>query len=194
MNNFTTNVIKETSKGLQPIMIDDELMSNREIFLTEQVNTETSTLLLKKLMYLDRENPGEPITLYITSPGGDVTSGLAVYDYIKLMESPVHTVCIGLAASMGAILFLAGEKRKMLPNTKVMIHDPSFANAAGISGKPLEMKEKLDQLMKVRETLASIIAERTGMTMRQVYAKTKNDTYLTAEQALAFNVATEILK
>lgn len=187
------NVLKETVRGLEVVSIDDDMMRRREIFLTSGVDAASSAILIKQLMYLERESPGEPITLYISSPGGEVVSGLAVYDYIRIMESPVNTVCIGTAASMGAILFLAGEERKMMPHTKVMIHDPSYANYGGTGEKPLEIKQKLDSLMNVRKILAEIISERTGMSMRQVYSKTKTDTYLSAKEALRLNVATEII-
>ena len=113
------NILRETARGIDIILLDDELFSNREIFFTDEVNTSSATLLLKQLMYLDRNGTGEEITLYINSLGGDVISGLAVYDFIRLMKSPVRTVCTGTAASMGAILFLAGEKRVMLPHTRL---------------------------------------------------------------------------
>ena len=122
------NILKETARGIDIILLDDELFSNREIFFTDSVNITSATLLLKQLMYLDRADAGKEITLYINSLGGDVISGLAVYDFIKLMKSPVRTVCTGTAASMGAILFLAGEKRVMLPHTRLLIHDPSYGS------------------------------------------------------------------
>ena len=119
------NIIKETVRGFDVVTIEDELLRNREIFLTEEVNKSTSNELIKELMYLEMEDDSAEITLYINSPGGDVVSGLAVYDYLTLMKAPIRTVSIGCAASMGAILFLAGDKREMLPHTQIMIHDPS---------------------------------------------------------------------
>lgn len=188
------NILKETVRGIQPILIEDEMLQNREIFLMEEVNRKTATDVIKQLMYLERAEEGEPITMYINSPGGEVVSGLAVYDYIKVMKSPVNTVCIGSAASMGAILFLAGEERSMLKNSEIMIHDPSFS-AGNIGGKkPLEIREKLEQLMEVRENLAEIIAERTGMTKKQVYQKTEKDYYLNASDSLKYGIATKILE
>lgn len=187
------NILKETMRGMQTVVLEDEMLLNREIFLTQEINTITSTDLIKQLMYLEKTKPGEPVVLYINSPGGDVNSGLAVYDYIGIMKSPVYTVCVGCAASMGAILFLAGEKRKMLRNSRVMIHDPSFASGSVSGKKPHEIQERLNQLLDVREKLASIIAERSGMSMKQVYRKTKYDTYINAEDAVKLGIATEIL-
>lgn len=188
------NILKETVRGIQPIAIEDELLRHREVFLTEEVNRKTAMELLKQLMYLEKEGPGEPVTIYINSPGGEVSSGLALYDYIRMMQSPVNTVCIGSAASMGAILFLAGEERSMLKNSEIMIHDPSFS-AGDLGGKkPLEIREKLNQLMSVRDKLSAIIAERTGMTKAQVCRQTKKDTYLNAEEALKCKIATKIVE
>ena len=144
------NSLKETVRGIQPILIEDEMLQHREVFLIEEVNRKSATDMIKQLMYLDRIDTGKPVTVYINSPGGEVVSGLAVYDYIKVMKSPVNTVCMGSAASMGAILFLAGKERSMLKNSEIMIHDPSFS-AGNISGKkPLEIQERLDQRMDTR--------------------------------------------
>lgn len=185
-------ILKETVRGIQSIAIEDELMGSRQIFLTEEVNANTSNSLLKQLMYLEQSAPGEEITLYINSPGGEVVSGLAVYDYIRLMQSPLRTVCTGTAASMGSILFLAGAKREMLSHTKIMIHDPSCsASIAGV--KPLEVQKKVDALMMTRKILCEIIAERTGRSLKEIYKKTKDDTYFTAEEAIEFGIATEII-
>ncbi len=187
------NILKETVRGIQPVTIEDEMLQHREVFLTEEVNRKTATDLIKQFMYLDRTEPGKPVTMYINSPGGEVVSGLAVYDYIRIMKSPVNTVCIGDAASMGAILFLAGKERKMLKDSQIMIHDPSFSSGDIGGKKPNEIQEKLGQLMEIRGKLAEIIAERTGMTKKQVYQKTKKDSYLSADEALNCGIATEIL-
>lgn len=191
---MTPNILKETVRGLQPVCIEDELLLNREIFLTDYVTPKTSVDLIKQLMYLDKSCEDEPVTLYINSPGGDVISGLAVYDYIKNMKSPVNTVCIGIAASMGAILFLSGQKRSILKNSQVMIHDPSFANGMLKGCKPLEIQKQLDKLINVRKTLVDIIAENSNMTEEDVYEKTKEDTYLSSAEAVELGIATEIIE
>ena len=188
------NILEETSRGIQAIGIEDSLLKTREIFLTTEVDSDSSADLLKQLIYLERVDEEKPITLYISSPGGEVTSGLAVYDYIRMMKSKVITVCIGTAASMGAILFLAGDERKMLPHTKIMIHDPSYGNASMGGMKPLEIRDRLDGLMQSRKLLAEIIAERSGMTLKQVYVKTRRDSFLNAEEAIKIGIATEILE
>jgi len=122
-----------------------------------------------------------------------VVSGLAVYDTIRMLKSPVRTVCIGTAASMGSILFLAGEKREMLPHTKIMIHDPLIAGLSG-SKRALELEKEAAQLMETRAVTAGIIAERCGRKLEEVYEKTKEDCYLTAQEAIDFGIATGIAK
>lgn len=187
------NILKESARGTECIRIDDELFSNREIFLTTAIDSESSSELIKQLMYLDKQN-NEEIVLYINCPGGEVISGLAVYDFISAMKSPVRTVCIGTAASMGAIIFLAGKTRQMLPHTRLMIHDPSF-NHNDIGGKkPHEIRHELDKLNEIREALAKIIAEKTGRKLKEIYKLTADDTYYSAEEAVDFGLATEIFK
>lgn len=188
------NILKETVRGTDCIKIEDELLSRREIFLTEEVNAETSNELIKQLMYLERQDSGKEITLYINSPGGEVISGLAVYDLISLMKSPVRTVCTGTAASMGAILFLAGEKREMLPHTRLMIHDPSFSGGSIGGKKSHELRHELEKLDEVREALAKIIAEKTGRPLEEIYDVTSDDTFYSAEEAITFGLATGIMK
>jgi ATP-dependent Clp protease protease subunit len=143
-------------------------------------------------MYLEHSESTDEITFFINSPGGDVVSGLAIYDYINIMKKPVNTVCTGTAASMGAILFLAGKKRSMLPNTRVMIHDPSFSGGNLAGKKPHEIQRNLDKLNESRETLAKIIADKTGKSLDEIYAVTADDTYYNAEEAISFGLATEI--
>ncbi len=186
-------IIKETVRGLDVINLEDELLQNREIFLTEAVDADTTNELIKQLMYLEKEDDEAEITLYINSPGGEVTSGLAVYDYMTMMKAPVRTVSIGTAASMGAILFLAGDKRQMLPHSRIMIHDPSYSHANMSGKKPHEIQHELDKLNETREIIAKIIAEKTGRTMEEVYEVTANDTYYNAEEAVEFGLATQII-
>ena len=188
-----SNVILESPRGPVAIPLGDKMLDQRCIFLTEEVSCNSMTELIKQVKYLTtREDKDEEITLYINSPGGDVTSGLALYDVLVASESPIRTVCIGNAASMGAILFLAGEKREMLPHTRLMIHDPSFWNM-NISGKkPHELQQEVDSLNRVKDTLAGIIAEKTGKSLEEICKVTANDTYFTAEEALEFGLATDI--
>lgn len=186
-------ILKESVRGIERIDIEDELLSSREIFLVDGVDARTSNELIKQLMYLQREDSTKEITLYINSPGGEVISGLAVYDYISMMTAPVKTVCIGTAASMGAILFLAGKKRMMLPHTRLMIHDPSYSHNDIGGRKPHEIQHELDKLNETREALARIIAEKTGKTLEEIYEVTADDTYYSAQEAIDFGLATDIM-
>lgn len=192
--NLTPNIIKETSRGIDCIRLEDELLKSREIFLTEAVNAETMDSLLKQLMYLNKEAPEEEITLYINSPGGEVRSGIAVYDYMKMMQAPIRTVCIGTAASMGAILFLAGDRREMLPHSQLMIHDPAPGGGSMQGMKPAQMEEHLKSLKKVQKVLCKIISETTGRSLEEVQNITQNDSYFDAEEAIEFGLANSIIK
>lgn len=187
------NILKETVRGVEAVRIEDELLKNREIFLVDEVNPESCNELLKQLMYLENEDSSREVTLYINSPGGEVISGLAVYDYIQLMEAPVRTVCIGTAASMGAVLFLAGKDREMLPHTRLMIHDPSYSHRDIGGRKPHEIQHELDKLNETREALAGIIAEKTGKTLEEIYEVTAEDTYYSAAEAVEFGLATKTI-
>ena len=189
---ITPNILEETSRGIQAYAIEDAMLKNREIFLTSEINDQSAVDTIKQLMYLDHKS-ADPVTIYINSHGGSVISGMAIYDYIRLMRSPVTTVCVGTAASMGAILFLSGSRRMMLPHSKVMIHDPYFGGTAMAGQKPLELKEKLNDLMETRKMLAEVIVEQTGMSKRQVLNFTKKDTFFDAKEALKVGIATEIL-
>ena len=188
------NILKETVRGIQTVSIEDELLSNREIFLTEQVDAATSNELLKQLMYLERQDCQKEITIYINSPGGEVISGLAVYDYISIMKAPVKTVCTGTAASMGAILFLVGKERLMLPHTRLMIHDPSYSHNDIGGRKPHEIQRELDKLNETREALARIISEKTGKSLEEIYEVTASDSFYSAKEAIEFGLATGIMK
>lgn len=190
---MSMNVLRETSNGIYQIHVEDALLDKRDVYLTTEVTTETAMDLLQQFMYLEKEMPGEPITFYINSPGGSVTDGLALYDYIRMMKSPVRTVCVGRAASMGAMLFLAGNERLMLPHSEIMIHDASFGNAIFSGLKPDEIQEKTDSLVKTCKILREIVAERTGQSLKDVTSKMKKDSYFKAEEAVSFGLATGIM-
>lgn len=191
---MNVNLIKESARGYQALGVTDVLFQNREIFLTREVNAESCAEIIQQLIALEHEDKGKEIRLYINSPGGDVYSGLAVYDCIRLISSPVTTVCIGDSASMGAILFLAGKKRKMFPNSRIMIHDPSYGGGNLAGKKPHQIKTTLDSLVECQERLCGIIAERTGKSIEEVYEFTKDDSYFNADEAVKFGLATEIIK
>lgn len=190
---MSRHVIYESVRGFDQIDIEDELMKSREIFFVGSVNSDTCNEMIKQLMYLEKQDDTREITIYINSPGGCVSDGLAVYDMVRLLNSPVRTVCIGMAASMGAILFLAGDKRQMLEHSEIMIHDPSY-NQADIGGqKPHEIQHRLDSLNETREMLARIIADRTGKSLDEIYKVTAEDSYYKAKSAVEFGLATEII-
>lgn len=186
-------IIKESSRGYDSVKIEDELLKTREIFLTDSVDADSMDSIIKQLMYLYRDDPDQEITLYINSPGGDVDSGLAVYDFMKLIKAPIRTVCIGIAASMGAILFLAGDRRVMMPNSRIMIHDPAPGGGSMAFMKPDEIGEKLSDLKKAQKVVVDIISDTTGRSQKAVRSKTRKDSYFNAEEAVAFGLATEIL-
>ena len=185
--------MQETARGLETMSLEDDFFQKREIFLTTGIEAEVSTELIKQLLYLNSMDPMKEITLYINSPGGEINSGIALYDCLCIMQAPVRTVCIGIAASMGALIFLAGDRRAMLPHTKLMIHDPYYAGGPS-NQKPLEMEKRLQDLMKIRDTICEIISERTGKEKQKVQEITQYDSYFDAHEALEFGLATEIVE
>ncbi len=186
------NVILESARGIQPVPIEDELLRNRVIFLAGEVDRGSCAELITKLMYLDAQDPNKEITLYINSMGGSVQDGLAVYDLMKLIGSPIRTVCVGTCASMGAIIFLGGAKREMMEHGMVMVHDPSFSHLDIGGKKSHEIQSQLDDLNRCRESLALIISERTGKSLKEVYKVTAQDSYFNAHDAVEFGLATGI--
>lgn len=186
-------ILRESAHGISRISIEDELLRSGEIFLTDEVCPATMNALLKQMMFLSRDAPNREITLYINSPGGDVTSGLAVYDFMRMTQTPIRTVCVGTAASMGAILFLAGQKREMLPHAQLMIHDPSPGGGSMAGMKPAEMEEHLGALRQVQKILCDIVTEVSGMERRRVSAVMKKDTFFDAEKAVRFGLATGVV-
>ncbi|MDD6071872.1 MAG: ATP-dependent Clp protease proteolytic subunit [Clostridiales bacterium] len=184
-------IIKETSKGIQNYEIVDEMLQYREIECVGEINMETVYSLIQQLRYLQRVSPDKEITLFINSPGGEVSSGLALYDVMQAVKCPIRTVCVGMAASMGAVLFAAGDKREMLPHARIMIHDPLISG--GLSGSALSIQSRSLDLMKTRETTATILAKHTGKTIEEIYEKTATDTYFGAEEAIAFGLADRII-
>lgn len=188
-----TRYAKETAKGIEILTLEDVLYSSREIFLTDEVDTNSSVKLIKELMVLEKLDPTKEVTIYINSPGGEVISGMAVYDYIQTMKAPVKTVCIGTAASMGAMLFLAGHKREMLPHTRLMIHDPAFGGGNMAGKKPHELQQYVDKLKQTQDIIVDIIAEKTGKTKDEIRDKTKDDSYFNAEEAVEYGLATGIV-
>ncbi len=188
-------VIYESARGLQAIAIEDDFLRNRKVFLVGEVNDQSCNELIKQLLYLEADDNTRPVTIFINSPGGSVSSGLSVYDTIRLMKSPVTAVVMGIAASMGSIILLAcdADKRFMLPSSKIMIHDCSWGDRNFRGMKPHEVEEELKQLKGTNERLLSIIAERTGKSVRQVSKVTMHDKYFDADEAIEFGLVSAVL-
>ena len=188
---YIPNIIRETSEGLNKIPIQDILFQRREVECIGEITEDSVAALILQLRYLHREAPEQEITMYINSPGGEVSSGLALYDVMKAIQCPIRTVCVGTAASMAAILFLSGDKRDMLAHSKVMIHDPLIPG--GIGGNALKVDAVARNLMQTRQTIADIISRHTGKSLEDVLAKTASDSYFDAEQAVEWGLADRII-
>lgn len=188
---MTPHIIKESSEGTTYCPIQDELFnSRRSIEVIGEINCESVYSLILQLRYLHSADPEKEITMYINSPGGSVSDGLALYDVMAGISCPIRTVCVGMAASMGSLLFAAGNKRDMLPHATVMIHDPL---TTGISGSALSVDQASRRLMETREITASILADHTGHTIEEVYEKTRQDSYFNAQEAVDWNLADRII-
>lgn len=189
---FMPSILKETNRGVAQYEIMDAMFQNREILCTQEIDSTSVTSLILQMHYLEQEDAEKEITVYINSPGGEVSAGLALYDVIQEISCPVRTVCIGTAASMGAILFLAGKKRQMLPHSRIMIHDPSYHGE--LSGTAGQIQTINEEIQKHRMLLAEIIAKSCKKTVDDVYEMTAQDTYFNAQEALDFGIATQIIE
>lgn len=181
---------RETSAGVFFCEIQDEMLKNRELECTGPINSDSVYQLCRQLRYLQQKGPDKEITVFINSPGGDVDSGLALYDVMKGISCPIRTVCLGVAASMGAVLFAAGNKREILPHGRVMIHDPLISSTGGSA---LQLQEISRNLLKIREELCAILARHTGKTLDEIYEKTARDSWFTAEEAVEFGLADRVI-
>ena len=189
---YIPHILRESSEGISRIPIQDILLERRQVECIGKITEDTVAIISQQLRYLSTENPDKQITLYINSTGGEVNSGLALYDVMKAIKCPIRTVCIGIAASMAAVLFLSGDTREILPHSKVMIHDPLIAG--GIGGSALSVDAIAKNLMEVRQTIANIISKHTGKSLEEVFAKTASDTYFNAQEAVAWGLADCIIK
>ena len=183
-------IIRESSRGYDLIPIRDEMLSHREVELAGEVDADSVNALIRELRYLQRQDPEGEITMYINSPGGGVDSGLALYDVIQAVSCPIRTVCVGLAASMAALLFISGSRRDMLPHSRLMIHDPLIVQTGGSA---LRLKAVSDDLMETRQITARVIAEHSGRSLEEILEKTATDSFFRAEEAVAFGLADNII-
>lgn len=187
----TPNVIKENARGFLSCTIQDEMFANREIHCIGDIDQESVNSLISQILYLSSQDPQGEITMYINSRGGEVDSGLALYDVMQATDCPIRTVCLGIAASMGALLFVAGDKREIFPHGKIMIHDPLITN--GLGGSALNIKTISDNLLRTREITGKILAKHTGKTLEEIFEKTATDSYFYAEEAIKYGLADNII-
>ena len=185
-------VIEQTSRGERSYDIYSRLLKDRIIFLGEEVNDVSANLIVAQLLFLEAEDPSKDIQLYINSPGGSVTAGMAIYDTMQYIKCDVSTICLGMAASMGAFLLSSGAKGKRyaLPNSTIMIHQPS----GGAQGQATEIQIVADQIAKTKKKLNEILSMNTGQPLEIVERDTDRDNYMTAEQAKAYGLIDEVME
>lgn len=185
-------VIEQTNRGERSYDIFSRLLSDRIIVLSDEVNDATASLVVAQLLFLEGQEPEKDISLYINSPGGSVTAGMAIYDTMQYIKCDVSTICMGMAASMGAFLLSSGAKGKRLalPNSEIMIHQP----LGGAKGQATEIKIVADHILKTREKLNAILAENTGKPIEQIALDTERDNYLTAQEAMEYGLVDKVIK
>ena len=183
-------VVEQTSRGERSYDIFSRLLNDRIIFLSDEVNDATASLIVAQLLFLEAQDPDKDISFYINSPGGSVTAGMAIYDTMNFIKCDVSTICIGMAASMGAFLLSAGTKGKRiaLPSSEIMIHHP----LGGARGQATDIKIQADLIIRTRENLNRILAENTGRPIEEIARDTERDNYMTAQQALEYGLIDKI--
>ncbi len=184
-------VVEQTSKGERAYDIYSRLLNDRIVFLADEVNDVTASLVVAQLLFLEAEDPDKDISLYINSPGGSVTAGMAIYDTMNFIKCDVSTICIGMAASMGAFLLSSGAKGKRiaLPNSEIMIHQP----LGGAKGQATDIKIQADLILRTRDNLNRILAQNTGKPIEQIAIDTERDNFMTSAQALEYGLIDKIL-
>ena len=188
---FVPYVIEQTSRGERSYDIYSRLLNDRIIFLGEEVTDVSANLIVAQLLFLESEDPGKDIHMYINSPGGSVSAGLAIYDTMQYIKCDVSTICIGMAASMGAFLLAGGTKgkRMALPNSEIMIHQPS----GGAQGQATEIKIVAEQILKTKRKLNEILAANTGKPLEQIEIDTERDNYMSAEESKAYGLIDNVI-
>ena len=184
-------VVEQTSKGERSYDIYSRLLNDRIVFLSDEVNDVTASLVVAQLLHLESQDPDKDIALYINSPGGSVTAGMAIFDTMNYIKCDVSTICVGMAASMGAFLLAAGAKGKRfaLPNSEIMIHQP----LGGIQGQASDMKIHTDHIIKTRRRINEILARETGKSIEQIEADTERDNFLSADEAAAYGLIDKVI-
>ncbi len=192
-NSLVPYVIEQTNRGERSYDIFSRLLKDRIIFLSEDVNSASASLVVAQLLFLESEDPEKEISLYINSPGGSITDGMAIVDTINYIKCPVTTICVGMAASMGAVLLASGEKGKRFatPNAEILIHQPLISG--GLSGQTTEIKIHAEHMVRTREKLNRLLSERTGQSLETIEKDTERDNYMTAQEALEYGLIDGIL-
>ena len=191
-NALVPMVIEQTGRGERSYDIFSRLLNDRIIFLSDEVNDATASLVVAQLLFLEAQDPDKDISFYINSPGGSVTAGMAIYDTMQFIKCDVSTICIGMAASMGAFLLAAGTKGKRfaLPHSEIMIHQP----LGGAKGQASDIKIQAELILRTRDMLNKILAEKTGKPVKTIERDTDRDNFMTAEQALEYGLIDRILE
>ncbi|MCI8617916.1 MAG: ATP-dependent Clp protease proteolytic subunit [Clostridia bacterium] len=195
-NSLVPYVIEQTSKGERSYDIFSRLLKDRIIFLGEDVNATSASLVIAQLLFLESEDPDKEIFLYINSPGGSITDGMGIVDTMNYIKCPVTTICVGLAASFGAVLLANGEKGKRFatPNSEILIHQPLIGGqGGGISGQATEIKIHADHMIRTREKLNKLLSEKTGQPIDVIERDTERDHYMTAQEALEYGLIDGIM-
>ena len=184
-------VIEQTNRGERSYDIYSRLLNDRIIFLADEINDTTASLTVAQLLFLESQDPDKDISLYINSPGGVITSGMAIYDTMNYIKCDVSTICIGMAASMGSFLLAAGTKGKRfaLPNSEIMIHQP----LGGTQGQASDIKIHADHILRIRDRMNTILAERTGQSIETIARDTERDNFMTAEQACKYGLIDKVI-
>ncbi len=184
-------VLEQTSRGERSYDIYSRLLKDRIIFLGEEVNDVTASLIVAQLLFLEGEDPDKEIQFYINSPGGSITSGMAIYDTMQYIKCDVSTICIGMAASMGAFLLAAGTKGKRLalPNSEIMIHQP----LGGMQGQATDIKIHTDRILRIKDTLNRILSERTGKPLEIIQRDTERDNFMSAQEAKEYGLIDDVI-
>ncbi|MBR3439000.1 MAG: ATP-dependent Clp endopeptidase proteolytic subunit ClpP [Clostridia bacterium] len=184
-------VIEQTNRGERSYDIFSRLLSDRIIVLSDEVNDTTASLVVAQLLFLEGQDPDKDISLYINSPGGSVTAGMAIYDTMNYIKCDVSTICVGMAASMGAFLLSSGAKGKRyaLPNSEIMIHQP----LGGAQGQQTEIQIAAEHILRTREKLNRILAENTGKSIEEIYRDTERDNFLSAQEALDYGLVDKVI-
>ena len=193
-NSLVPYVIEQTAKGERSYDIFSRLLKDRIIFLGEDVNSTTASLVIAQLLFLESEDPDKEISLYINSPGGSITDGMGIVDTMNYIKCPVSTICVGLAASFGAVLLANGEKGKRFatPNAEILIHQP-LIGGNGIAGQTTEIKIHADHMIKTREKLNKLLSDKTGQSIETIERDTERDHWMTAEEALKYGLIDGIM-